>query len=251
MTFKYGKKPARPGAIKLKLSTYLKASSLPTPPANFGHGGLVSSYGMLGNDRYGDCVWAGAAHETMLWAKEGGTTAGFTTTDVLEDYAAATGFNPNDPSTDQGTDLLQSAEYRRTVGVRDNLGNRHKIAAYLQIQSDNLQELAVAAYLFGAVGIGWQIPNTAQPQFQAGQPWDVVEGAYTVGGHYTPLIGRQNGLFRVITWGKIQNVTTNFFNCYSDEAVAYVSEEMLTNGVSPEGFDLAALQADLAQLQTP
>jgi hypothetical protein len=30
----------------------------------------VAHWGMLGNDHYGDCVWAGAAHETMLWNKE-------------------------------------------------------------------------------------------------------------------------------------------------------------------------------------
>ena len=63
---KLGKKPARPGAVKLKLAKYLVKAKLPTPPKVFGHQSLIGAWNMLGNDRYGDCVWAGAAHEHML-----------------------------------------------------------------------------------------------------------------------------------------------------------------------------------------
>ena len=34
---------------------------------------------MLGNDEWGDCAWAGPAHETMLLSAEGGAAATFTT----------------------------------------------------------------------------------------------------------------------------------------------------------------------------
>ena len=72
MTFKLGKKPARPGAVRLKLASYTNAAALPPLPASFGHDAIIGArgWGMLANDRYGDCVWAGAAHETMLYAKK-------------------------------------------------------------------------------------------------------------------------------------------------------------------------------------
>ena len=89
LPFKLGKKPARPGAVKFKLA---------------------------------NCVWAGAAHETMLWNKEAARTITFNDQSVLKDYSAVTGFNPNDPNTDQGTDMQVAASYRRKTGVHDAAG---------------------------------------------------------------------------------------------------------------------------------
>jgi hypothetical protein len=249
LTLKYGKTPARPGAMKLALRSYVDISKLPPVPATFGHDvEMPTDWGMLANDQYGCCVWAGAAHETMMWNKEAGQAVSFTATDVLEDYAAVTGFKPSDPNTDGGTDMVLAAEYRRKVGVRDNKGARHKIAAYLQIQPGNTAELMAAAYLFGAVGIGFQMPETTQDQFAKGQPWSVVAGSKIEGGHYVPLVGRGPLYYHVVTWGRVQRVTPSFFRTYCDEAVAYVSLEALKNNKSPEGFDAAALEADLAQL---
>src|ERR1700719_386838 len=116
--FKLGKKPARRGAVKFKLATYLVKPQLPTPPKVFGHQSLVGAqWGMLGNKDYGDCVWAGAAHETMLWNKEANKSATFSDDVVLGDYSAVTGFKKSDPNTDQGTDVQVAASYRRKTGV--------------------------------------------------------------------------------------------------------------------------------------
>lgn len=244
-----GKKPARAGAIKLGIADYVDISKLPPVPPNFGHDKLVADYGMLANDRAGCCVWSGAAHETMLWNAMAGRTVHFTDTDVLEDYTAVTGYNPADPSTDQGTDMVTAAEYRQKTGVRDNTGARHKIAAYLAIDATKLDQLWAAAYLFGAVGIGIQLPDSAETQFDAGQEWTVVPGSQNSGGHYVPLSGRKNGILYIVTWGKLQPVSLGFLQTYVDEAVAYCSEEALVNGKSLLGFDSAALLADLGSMQ--
>jgi hypothetical protein len=248
-SLKLGKTKARPGAMSLKLSDYLKKSViLPSVPKTFGHEGLVpASWGMLGNDNYGDCVWAGAAHETMMWNAEAGVKVAFTDTSVLSDYTAVTGFNPKKPNTDQGTDMVVAASYRRKTGVLDAAGKRHAVAAYLAIKPGDLNEHLIAAYLFGAVGIGIQFPNTAMDQFNAGKPWDVVAKSKIEGAHYIPLVARRTNL-EVVTWGKLQQMTTAFFQKYNDESVAYVSLESLKNNKSPEGFDAAQLQADLAEV---
>jgi hypothetical protein len=130
----------------------------------------------------------------------------------------------------------------------DAAGKRHKIAAYLSIKPGDLAEHKLALYLFGAVGIGIQFPQSAMEQFNAGKPWSVKSSSKVVGGHYTPMVAYRSGYFEVVTWGKVQRVTTGFLKKYGDESVVYLSEEMLTNGKSPEGFDLKALQADLAAL---
>jgi hypothetical protein len=251
LALKLGKTPARRGAVKFKMMTYLKKPELPTPPQIFGHQKLIgASWGMLGNDNYGDCVWAGAAHETMLWNKEAGTSASFNNKGVLSDYSAVTGFKPNDPSTDNGTDMQQAASYRRKTGVLDSKGKRHKVGAYLALPPGDIDQLALAIYLFGATGIGIKFPNSAMDQFNAGKPWDVKAGAKIDGGHYIPGLGRdKNGNIIVVTWGKLQLMTPAFYKKYCDEVVAYVSKEALKGDTSPEGFKYAQLVSDLNALK--
>ena len=250
MTFKLGKKPARPDAVRFKLASYTNAAALPPVPATFGHDGAIGmrDWGMFANDRYGDCVFAGAAHETMLLAREAGAVVAFTDTNVLGDYAAVTGFDPAKPETDQGTDVQEAAEYRRTTGIVDAHGNRHRIAAYLALEPGNVVHLYQATYLFGAAGIGLQLPATALAQSRAGQAWDVVAGAAIDGGHYVPLVGRQAAGLHVVSWGMVQVMTETFLKRYCDEAIAYVSQECLINQKSPEGFSYDDLISDLAAL---
>ena len=247
-TLKLGKTAARAGAMTFKLSNYINKKVLPKPPAQFGHEGLIpATWGMLGNDRYGDCVFAGAAHETMLWNAEAGKKVAFTDNAVLSDYSAVTGFNPKKPNTDQGTDMVVAASYRRKTGIMDASGKRHRVSAYLSIKPGDLTEHYLAMYLFGAVGIGIEFPSSAMDQFNAGKPWDVVSRSKIEGGHYIPLVAKRANI-ECVTWGKLQPMTTAFFQKYNDESVAYVSAEALTNNKSPEGFDAAQLQADLAAL---
>lgn len=246
---KLGKLPARKDAVKFKLANYIDPAALPKPPKSFGHENLVGAklWQMLGNDQYGDCVWAGAAHETMMWNLEAGKHIDFQDQNVLSDYAAVTGFNPNDPNSDQGTDMQAAASYRRKTGIVDASGNRHQVAAYLAIKPGNLTELYQAMYLFGAVGIGIQFPKSAMDQFDRGKPWSVVKDSPIDGGHYVPLVAHRSHLM-CVTWGQVQPMTLGFFQKYNDEAIAYVSLEALQNNKSPEGFDAAALLADLNKL---
>lgn len=235
---KLGKKPARRGAIKLKFSDLADSTVLPKPPRHFGHEKLLGKdWGVLGNDRFGDCVLAGAAHETMMWTRMGDAPdCLFTEDGVLSDYSAITGFNPRDPNSDQGTDMQEAASYRRRVGIVDASGQRHKVAAYLSLDAGDLKAHYQALWLFGAVGIGIQVPASCFDQFDASKPWKPVPNSPIEGGHYVPLVSKRNTL-ECITWGRTQGMTVAFFGKFNDESVAYVSEEALTNRKSPEGFD--------------
>lgn len=246
---KLGKLPARPGAVKLKLRKYISLSRLPNPPVEFGHENLVDSWGMLGNDQVGDCVLAGAAHETMLWNKAAGLTIPFNDQCVLADYSAITGYDPNDPNSDRGTDMQQAAKFRQTTGLQDQLGNRHKIAAYLAIEPGDVQHMLAAAYVFQAIAVGVEFPDAAMDQFGSNEVWQLKDGAQVEGGHYIPLVARMDGFFWCVTWGKLQPMEDDWLNKYNDETLVYLSEEMLAGGKTIDGFDLDQLKADLEALR--
>lgn len=242
-----GKLPARANAVSFKLRRYLAGTkAFPIVPKNFGHEEYDPpvNWGMLGNDRYGDCVVAGGAHEHKLWGKMAGKEIGFNTRDVLHDFTAITG-QPPAPTT--GADMQAAASYRRRVGLMDSEGKRHKVGAYLEINPGDLQELYTAMYLFGAVGIGIQFPSSAFDQFRNHQAWHVVSGSPVENGHYIPGVALRSNIV-VITWGRFQAMRPSFYRTYCDEAIAYVSPEALIDGKSPEGFDYATLLKDLAAL---
>jgi hypothetical protein len=244
-----GKKPAR-AAVSFKFETYFDAAVLPAVPRVFGKPWLVSEWGLLRNDTVGDCVWAGAAHETMLWSAEAGNPVAFTDADVLADYAAVAGYDPTKPESDQGTDMQQAAAYRLKTGIVDAYRGRHKVDAYVALQPGGLDQLALAAFLFGSAGVGIQLPDSAFDQFQNAEPWSPVTGSRIEGGHYVPIVGRNRvGNFLCVTWGRLHAVTPAFLTTYMDEGVGFLSLERLRGSVSPQGFDYATLQSDLALLR--
>ena len=232
---KLGKLPARPGAVSLKFGTIINAAKIPTPPIKFGHANYSKPWNLFSNDVISDCVFAGAAHEHMVFGNEGGSIPTFTDATVISDYSAVTGYLPGNPETDQGTDMQAAASYRRKTGIVDANGVRHKIEAYAALEVGNYQEVVLAASIFGVVGLGLRLPETAESQFDAMEPWSYVPGAKIVGGHYVPL-------------GRLQAAEQPFIEQYMEEGLAYISIEALRNNVSPEGYDLDHLNRFLAGL---
>lgn len=248
LSLKLGKKPARKGAVSLLLSNYVDLSRLPTPPSEFGHENILPPWGMLGNDQYGDCAWAGAAHETMLWTRAAGKQATFTTAAVLADYAACTGFDPKDPNSDQGTDMQQAASYRRKIGIVDAAGIRHKVAAYAAIEPGNIDLMLRAAYCFESVAVGVMLHDAQMDQFNDGHPWSIVQGSKIDGGHYVPIVARRAGHFLFSTWGSLQPADDAWVRDANDETICFFSTEMLSGTKTLEGFDAEQLAADLKVL---
>ncbi len=248
--FQTGKRPAAPRASDLKFASYIDRTILPTAPPAFGYDGFTREWGMLGNDTVGDCVWAGAAHEHMVFT--GGnhrTPVPFSDASVLSDYSAATGYDPADPNSDQGTDVHEAMAYRRKKGILDANGDRHQIGAYLSLEPGNYEELFQAAYIFEAVGIGIQFPESAMRQFNNGYGWSYVAGSPIEGGHYVAVTGRASStLAKLVTWGRRITMTTQFYEKLCDEAWAYVTPDQLAGARSLRGFSLDQLNADLAAL---
>lgn len=242
MALKFGKKPARPHAMSLLLSHYLhQAPTLPALPDRFGNLSVWddTQWKMLGNDEIGDCVFAGFAHQVKMWAAIAGKTVDFTDTQVISAYSVVTGFDPSDPSTDNGTDMVEACQWWKNNGFCG-----HHIVGFAEVAP---QQVAEAAFIFGSVGVGLRMTQGQQEQFSHAEPWDITNDPVE-GGHYVPLIGRNaHGNYLCITWGRLQSITPRFLEHACDEAVCQVSQDWVNaqTDMSPRGLKMADMIADM------
>jgi hypothetical protein len=257
---KRGMLPADPHKIALKFMDYVQRDKLPSLPRSFGHlsgrpPAVPGGWGMLGNSLYGNCVAVGGMHETMYYAMATGRPIPTFRTTWQQNYSdmlvAAGGkpLDPNDRSTDTGLDPQQAAGYRRTVGLLDDAGARHKIDAYALIE--NIEQAELCIYCFGTFGLGMSLPGTAEVQFNAGQVWDDLRSAPNPNaGHYTPAMAlNSRGNLVLSTWATLEGATKAYIERYWSIGIAYLSQEYLTaSGKSPELIDWAGLQSDLQEV---
>lgn len=205
------------------------------------------SWGMFANDTIGDCTCADCGHQLMVWTANTGGIVKPTDQDIINLYSAITGYNPNDPNNDQGAAIEDVCAYMKTTGL---LG--HKLDNYAACDPANIDSVRWAVQLFGTVKIGINLPDSAEDQFEASKPWDVVAGAKIEGGHdvcIVKYVGLSTGqpLWYVVTWGKLQPMTQAFFAKYCDQVDVPLSADWVRqNNTAPSGFDLQALQTDLA-----
>lgn len=241
--------------------------SIPNLPSSWGHGMDFgqTGWGILGNgpddsvfpgfQGAGDCAWAGPAHETMQMFHEAGQTVpSFSGKTIIDQYSAYSGYDPKTGANDNGSNVRDVLNWRRTKGLLDDSGTAHKIGAFVSIEPGNWMALREASYFFESVGIGIQFPNSAMDQFDASQMWSVVAGATVEGGHYVPVVGHPyGGVWTVITWGRRQLATWSFLAKYCDEVWAYLSTERYNSvtGETAEGHKDMDLQKFLTQVAAP
>lgn len=249
--FALGKRPPRRDPRTLRFAKYLRAD-LPPPPPSVLWQKNVASYPMDGNDAYGDCTIAAAAHLIQTWTSPvPGSYVNPTATAVVADYFALTG------GPDSGLALLDVLNAWSNAGLGTGVPSdaADKISAYAQLALGDPTEMQQAIALFGGVYLGVVLPDYILSQ-PLGQPWDVPSSGPVPppdpnNGHCVPLVGYDGTFFYCVTWGTVTPVTPAFLAAYMDEGYAILSPDWVGTNPAPNGFDFAQLQADLAQLQNP
>jgi hypothetical protein len=220
--------------------------------ANLQNGG---DFGIDGNDQYGDCVFADVAHRIAVRTAQmgAGKMVTATTAETLQLYSEVTGFNANDPNTDQGGDLVATAQYMQKTGMLIG-GQRHMEAGNGVIDPANTDHIKWAICLFGCAPFGLNLPQSALDQFDAGQPWDVSGDGTIVGGHdvlgveYRPESPSNPG-WLIITWGKRWPATDAFIAKYLNQVVPVGAKDFITaNGLAPSGVSLPKILQILAEI---
>lgn len=237
-----GKHPKREDPRTLQLVKYLEPAALPPPPPLISNIPLTehlletSDWGMMGNDRLGDCTCAALGHAEQVWEAIGAAKKFSPSEHAVETLYYRTG------TQDDGRVMLDVLNY-----VQKRTLFRHKLIAFAEVNREQtLVETAIE--LFGGVYIGLGLPVSAQHQ----TTWDVVDGPdgafASWGGHAVWLPDYDSNGPICITWGRPLQMTWAFFAKYCDEAYALLARDWIHGGKSPQGFNLAALQADLAAI---
>lgn len=223
----------------LHMLAYYQTSPLPAPPASVAVP-KVASWGMMGNDQYGDCTFAGIGHAkiataTVLGIKE----AELTTEQVVQAYLAYTG------GKDTGcveADLLKHWSQTELFNG--------KIAAFAPTDvADQLELKSVIAH-YGLAYIGVRLPSVCEEQFANHQPWALTHTAADnniIGGHCIILVGYDAQYFYAITWGAVQKIEWSWLQAYMDESWAIITPEIVEKG-QYGNMRLAELLTDIEKL---
>lgn len=253
ITFHGGRLPPHPEEThpRIKLRVALTPSfQLPPLPDVIDYGSRVKDFPMYGNDQYGDCVWAMIGHMIQSVSTYAGTGHRPTEQALLKAYSDVTGFDPDDPSTDQGTVIQDALDYWRQTGIEMPVDEahpepwRHKILGFAQVDPGNARESDYGLDLFGALAVGINVPASAMDQFNSGKPWDYVPGSPIEGGHAIEraVSDRATQASKYVTWAKLYPATEAFNLQYVEELWAVAMPEVVDEDF-PLKADADALNA--------
>jgi hypothetical protein len=255
--FKYGRRPYVRDERVPQFKAIMRDVELPPVPDEIDWlSALEPDCGIYGNDEWGDCFFAGAYHQAQLWLKQvSKLDASETTETVLQAYSECTGFNQNDPTTDNGTDPNDGLKYWMNTGLpTGTLGGRRKIRGFFECRPQDVNRVM---WECGGVGLGIKVFKNIQPDDGSPPPdvWDFVPGSEVAGLHYVVAgkWSKKDGLYFIETWGasKRYALTENYMQNGLDVAYGVISDEWV-NGYTkktPLGLTLAHWDAQMNALR--
>ena len=240
---KFGWKLRKAGVPLLHLRDFV--TTLPAIPAtcDYSHPAVIPLRDIDGNDAYGDCVYACLYHFlAVATGNATGTPFRATQAQVLADYARDTGFNPNDPSTDNGADIPTTlAAY-----MKHPFADGSKIVGYATVNGGDFQLLKTALYLFEMLDFGIGLPDHWITPFPSGDGfvWDkVAGGSDPQNGHSFYGYGYDGSDINIDSWGLFGKITQAACAAYATgsgggEVYVALTPDLLAKGAvkAPNGF---------------
>lgn len=174
----------------------LAGHKTPAPPAADWAKNLA--FPILGNDQYGDCMYAAAAHGDQTLSGNEGAEDNFSAEEVVKAYLRAAG---GDNGMDEG---MIVAEWERGLcGYSDRA-----VFDVLDIDPNNAEVMKDAIYHFGVVQFMLAVPDKWINQFSTGAVWDAPATADERNGHGVLMNGYDgDGRYKTQTWGSYVWIT--------------------------------------------
>ena len=218
--FKLGKRPPKRDRRTLQLRSILRGPVTVPEEYDFDTAHTAVPTPVYANDRFGDCVIAGRAHQTLRFELvEQRKMISISDADVVREYFLETG------GRDTGLVVLDSLRRWRSRGWVA-AGDRYFILAFAEVDRAAAAEVKRTVFTDLGVGLGLALPATAQREFDAAKPWVTTTGAGSTagswGGHYVYVTGYTRLGPTCVTWGRKQRMSWEFFSKYCDEAYAVI-----------------------------
>jgi hypothetical protein len=237
-------------AMRLKY----RATSMPIPISVDYLSALPADLGQMGNDEYGDCFEAALYHGDQVRTYFAlGKMMTAPDAAVLGLYSAATGFDPGNPASDQGSDPAAAFAFVEKNGLPGSDGGAAQLLAAFEIDPRNFADVMTAMDACGGLMVGIDFPSSVGADPSA-PVWDVVPGATIEGGHEILVAAKPGPVanFGFVSWGNPRyQMTPAFWAQYVNQCTAGVwSDWFEATGKSPFGMTEAQLLAETEAMQS-
>lgn len=238
-------------------SLAMKCGLAPPPAAVDWTINMPQDWGMMLNDRLGCCTCAAAYHAMQLWSKLGRPTE-LTEPDskVLQCYEELCGYNPDDPSTDQGAveQSVLSQWLKRGVPIVEGPNGRSHIKAFIEVDPRHHNDVKRMIADCGLVYVGMNIPQYIADNMSAAD-WRIIPGGdgTSVGGHAVICPKYDEHTIHFVSWGLVTyNMTWDYWDAYVDECYALAHPWFITaTGKTPGGLTYEELDAAMSAIVVP
>jgi hypothetical protein len=236
------------------LSALLAGQTLTPPPASVDWTkGMPANLGMMLNDTLGDCTCAAVYHAIQVWSSNTSKIDTEPDSDVEKLYILACGYNPKVAGEGPGGNEQHVLTYwlQQGVPMGPDGASRQKIAAFVEVDPRNVDDVKRTINDCGVAYIGFNVPESVMPPGGPPPVWNYVPGqTKSVGGHAVVLAGYNSQGARVISWGQYYTMTWEFFAHFVDEVYAIADSDWVeAKGTTPGGFTLDQLEAQMQALK--
>lgn len=197
------------------------------------------AWGMYRNDSLSDCTAAAVAHAVCTWQSYVPPLRFPTDADVVNLYAATSGYVPGNAATDRGAVCLDVLNY----WMRNQIGGE-TLSAFCAVDPKNQGDVRLALEIFGGLYAGVTL---REAQLAGSGVWDATQDM-PVGGHCIWVVAADEDGLTCITWGAPQRMTWAFWSAATDECYALLSPSWTRGGRTPEGFPIASMIAEMDEL---
>jgi hypothetical protein len=196
---------------------------------------------MDGNDQYGDCGEAMAAHTINIFTYgrglSGWTETTFALQSLVNQYTSVSGG-------DNGLDEDQVVNQIYAVGVG---GNAQAVAvSALDVDVTNVPLAQYMIANFGPLQMAWSVPNSFDSNWSTGSVWPNAAIPNPMSGHFTPLAdimgptATVNGqsvasFYTLYTWGGYSFVSQAFVNSVQPQCFSVFSPRQFS---AATGYDV-------------
>jgi hypothetical protein len=244
----------KPGKLKVKIDdrtidfcNFVSREELALAPKAFSWSHRKrTKWGAMKNIHLHDCTCAAAGHLIQTWSMHTTGEVIIPDSDIVKDYAAVSGYNPETNENDDGALMLDVLKYWRKKGI-----GGYKIKFFAAVDHKDKTLVYQTMYLFGGLYVGMDLPRSIIGQ----KVWDVKSktlkgsskpGSY--GGHAVTMLDYDAEGLTCISWGTKQKMTWDFWQAYAEEAYVTISDEFLNHKNITGVLAIATLEQELKRV---